>query len=91
MSRAPKTAMILAAGRGTRMRPISDTVPKPLLEIEGRNLLDHAIDRLVLADSAGLGRELALVARLASLPFVGWLPRPAWITRLVVRDRKSVV
>jgi pimeloyl-ACP methyl ester carboxylesterase len=43
------------------------------------------IDRLVLADSAGLGRELALVARLASLPFVGWLPRPPWITRLVVR------
>jgi MurNAc alpha-1-phosphate uridylyltransferase len=41
--------MILAAGRGTRMRPISDTVPKPLLEIGGGTLLDHAIDRLVLA------------------------------------------
>jgi MurNAc alpha-1-phosphate uridylyltransferase len=49
VSPAPKTAMILAAGRGTRMRPISDTVPKPLLEIEGRTLLDHAIDRLALA------------------------------------------
>jgi N-acetyl-alpha-D-muramate 1-phosphate uridylyltransferase len=45
----PKTGMILAAGRGTRMRPISDTVPKPLLELEGRTLLDHAIQRLSLA------------------------------------------
>lgn len=41
--------MILAAGRGTRMRPISDAMPKPLLEIGGGTLLDHAIDRLVLA------------------------------------------
>ena len=49
MSPAPQTAMILAAGRGTRMRPISDAVPKPLLELEGRTLLDHAIERLVLA------------------------------------------
>lgn len=49
MSPAPKTAMILAAGRGTRMRPISDTVPKPLLEVAGRSLLGHAIERLALA------------------------------------------
>jgi MurNAc alpha-1-phosphate uridylyltransferase len=41
--------MVLAAGRGTRLRPLTSTLPKPLVELNGRTLLDHAIDRLALA------------------------------------------
>ena len=46
MSAGPEKALVFAAGFGTRMRPITLTLPKPLVRIGGRTMLDHMLDRL---------------------------------------------
>jgi MurNAc alpha-1-phosphate uridylyltransferase len=52
----PRAAMVLAAGRGERMRPLTERMPKPLVPVAGRPLLDHVLDRL-----AATGVERAVV------------------------------
>ncbi len=52
----PRTAMVLAAGNGMRMRPLTDRTPKPLIEVCGKPLLDNVLDRLAAA-----GVETAVV------------------------------
>lgn len=62
MSARIKTAMLMAAGRGKRMRPLTATTPKPLIRVAGKPLMDHALDRL---EAGGIERVVINVHYLA--------------------------
>lgn len=60
---AGHTAMVLAAGFGTRMRPLTNTMPKPLIPVAGKPIIDHGFDRL---RAAGVARAIVNAHYLAS-------------------------
>jgi MurNAc alpha-1-phosphate uridylyltransferase len=62
MSQMPHSAMVLAAGLGMRMRPLTDETPKPLIEVAGKALMDYALDRFA---KAGVQRAIVNVHYLA--------------------------
>lgn len=62
VAQVPETAMVMAAGLGKRMRPLTATRPKPLVEVAGKPLLDHVFDRL---RAAGVKRAVVNVHYLA--------------------------
>lgn len=61
-SLASDTAMVMAAGLGKRMRPLTATMPKPMVRVAGKPLIDHTLDRLA---DAGVARAVVNVHYLA--------------------------
>ncbi|WP_417621591.1 nucleotidyltransferase family protein [Parasphingorhabdus sp.] len=57
-----KTAMVMAAGLGTRMRPLTETRPKPLVEVGGKAMIDHCFEKLA---EAGIHKAVVNVHYLA--------------------------
>ncbi len=82
----PTTAMVLAAGLGLRMRPLTEHRPKPLVEVAGKALLDHVLDRLKEID---VGTAVVNVHYLPDQIIQHVATRQA--PRVIVSDERDVV
>ena len=80
----PSTAMVFAAGLGARMRPITDAIPKPLVKVAGRTLIDHCLDRLA---EAGVDKAIVNVHWLADQIEAHLETRAA--PRIVISDERA--
>ena len=84
----PKTAMVMAAGLGKRMRPLTATRPKPLIEVAGKPLIDHVFDRL---RASGVARAVVNVHYLADALEAHLHNRVAGIDLVVSDERKRLM
>jgi N-acetyl-alpha-D-muramate 1-phosphate uridylyltransferase len=82
----PKTAMVFAAGLGMRMRPITETLPKPLVKVHGRTLIDYCLDRLA---ESGVERAVVNVHWLADQIEAHLAERRA--PKIVISDERSTL
>ncbi len=83
----PRTAMIMAAGLGKRMRPLTATRPKPLIEVGGKALLDHVLDKLRIA---GVGKVVVNVHYLADSVEAHLASRSAGL-EVVISDERDLL
>src|SRR3954449_10858433 len=84
---APHTAMVMAAGLGKRMRPLTATKPKPLIEVGGKPLLDHVLDRL---RAAGVKKVVVNVHYLADAVEAHLASRPHGL-EVVISDERDLL
>jgi MurNAc alpha-1-phosphate uridylyltransferase len=86
MSVKPTKAMVLSAGLGVRMRPLTDNMPKPLVPVAGRPLLDHVLDKLA---DAGVGEAVVNVHYLPDQIIAHTAPRTR--PRVIISDERDQV
>jgi MurNAc alpha-1-phosphate uridylyltransferase len=84
----PATAMVMAAGLGKRMRPLTATRPKPLVEVHGRALIDHTLDRL---RAAGVAKAVVNVHYLAAALEAHLAARVEGIEIAISDERKQLL